>query len=46
LVLKLQGLIVKQKPTKELEIEIDEKIFDLYTLTKEEREIIGFIEIQ
>jgi len=28
------------------EIEIENMIFDLYNLTKEEREIIGFIEIQ
>jgi len=46
LVLKLQDLITKQKPTKEIELEIDEKIFDLYALTKEERKTIGFIEIQ
>ena len=46
LVLKLQDLIMKQMPTKELEIEIDEKIFDIYSLTKNERKIIGFIEIQ
>jgi hypothetical protein len=46
LLLKLQDLITKQKPTKELEIEIDEKIFDLYFLTKDERKTIGFIDIQ
>jgi hypothetical protein len=45
LILKLQDLIAQQKPTKDLEIEIDEKIFDLYALTKEEKEVIGFIEI-
>lgn len=46
LVLKLQDLVAKQKPTKELELEIDEKIFDLYSMTKKERETIGSIEIQ
>ncbi|MHA3046254.1 TaqI-like C-terminal specificity domain-containing protein [Riemerella anatipestifer] len=46
LVLKLQDLIVKQKQTKEIELEIDNKIFDLYSLNQEERNIIGFIEIQ
>lgn len=46
LVLKLQDFIAKGKPTKELEVEIDEMIFDLYALTKDERKIIGFIEIQ
>ena len=46
LVLKLQDLTTEQKPKKDLEIEIDEKIFDLYSLTKEERITIGFIEIQ
>jgi len=42
----LQDLVAKRKSTKDLEIEIDEKIFDLYSLTKEERKTIGFIEIQ
>ena len=32
--------------TKNLEMEIDNMIFDLYQLTEEERKIIGFIEIQ
>ena len=31
---------------KNIAIRIDQKIFDLYELTKEEREVIGFIEIQ
>ena len=31
---------------KNIAIRIDQKIFDLYGLTKEEREVIGFIEIQ
>jgi hypothetical protein len=44
-VLKLQDLIAKGKPTEELEVKIDEMIFDLYALTKEERKTIGFIEI-
>lgn len=46
LVLKLQDLVMKQKSIKEIELEIDEKIFDLYSLTKEERKTIGFVEIQ
>ena len=46
LVLKLQDLVAEQKPTREIEIKVDELIFDLYSLTIEEREIIGFIEIQ
>ena len=45
-VLKLQKLIVAGYSTKDLEIEIDNKIFSLYSLTKEEQEIIGFIEIK
>jgi hypothetical protein len=34
------------KNTKTQEIEIDNMIFDLYQLTIEERDTIGFIEIQ
>lgn len=45
IVIKLQDLILKQSQTKEVEVEIDRMIYDLYSLTKEEREIIGFIEI-
>ena len=37
---------IQQSYTKLKAIAIDEIIFDLYNLTKEEREIIGFIEIQ
>jgi hypothetical protein len=37
---------IQQSYTKSKAIAIDEIIFDLYKLTKEEREIIGFIEIQ
>ncbi len=33
-------------PTKSIELEVDEAIFDLYSLTLEERKVIGFIEIQ
>lgn len=46
MVLRLQELVAMRKPTKDLELEIDERIFDLYSLTKDERQIIGFIEIQ
>lgn len=45
LVLKIQDFVAKQKITTELEIEVDEMIFDLYSLTKEERKTIGFVEI-
>lgn len=46
LILKLQDFIFAQKPTKEIELEIDNKVFDLYSLNQEERNIIGCIEIQ
>ena len=45
LVLKLQKLVNEKKSTKESMKEIDQKIFDLYSLTKTERQEIGFIEI-
>ena len=45
LVIKLQDSIANKKPTTELEMKIDEMIFDLYALTKEERKTIGFVEI-
>lgn len=45
LVFELQNLYMKKMPTKDLEIEIDRKIFDLYSLTSEERKDIGYIEI-
>ena len=45
IVLKIQDLFEKGKPTTELEIKIDEMIFNLYALTKEEIETIGFVEI-
>ena len=37
---------MQTKWDKNIAIRIDQKIFDLYGLTKEEREVIGFIEIQ
>lgn len=46
LVFELQNLIRKKLPTKNLEMEIDNNILDLYGLTDEEKKIIGFIEIQ
>ena len=46
LVIEMQDLIIKQKTTQELELEIDRKIFDLYSLTEAEKQAIGFIEIQ
>jgi len=45
LVLQIQELTTKGLPTKELELKIDHKIFNLYNLTDEERQKIGFIEI-
>lgn len=45
-VVQIQDSIKKQLQTDELGVKIDEMIFDLYSLTPEEREIIGFIEIQ
>ena len=43
-----RGLVteIQLKPSKDLAIEIDRKIFGLYGLTEEERQEIGFIEIQ
>ena len=44
-VIKIQKWKNEQKATIELEKEIDGLIFDLYNLSKDERETIGFIEI-
>ena len=46
LILKLQSFKRKQLPCQSIELEIDEKIFNLYNLTPEEKKLIGFIEIQ
>ena len=46
LVFELQNLIANKSQTKNLEMEIDNKIFDLYGLTDIEKKIIGFIEVQ
>jgi len=46
LVLKVQELKNKQLPTREIEIKIDKKIFELYSLTEEEKNTIGYVEIQ
>ncbi len=43
---EVQALKNKDINTKNLEIEIDNLIFDLYNLTEYEKNIIGFIEIQ
>ena len=45
-ILEIQNLKVKNINAKDYEIEIDNLIFDLYNLTEDERETIGFIEIQ
>jgi hypothetical protein len=42
----LQQLKQNSLPTESIEIELDKIIFDLYGLTTEEKEAIGFIEIQ
>ncbi|MRX46404.1 Eco57I restriction-modification methylase domain-containing protein [Pedobacter puniceum] len=46
LINQLQDSINNSQVTQLLEIQIDNKIFDLYCLNNEEREIIGFIEIE
>jgi hypothetical protein len=46
LILKIQDLAQRKMSIKNIEIEIDKLIFDLYSLTLEERKEVGFIEIQ
>lgn len=46
LVLTVQDLKNKQLPTRKIEIEIDKLIFELYSLTEDEKNVIGFVEIQ
>lgn len=46
MVTKVQSLKSQQLPTLNVEKEIDEILFDLYNLTTDEKEVIGFIEIQ
>jgi hypothetical protein len=45
-IIQIQNLKQEFLPTRDIEIELDNIIFDLYQLTQEEREMIGFIEIQ
>jgi hypothetical protein len=45
-IIQIQDLKQESLPTKDIEIELDNMIFDLYQLTTEERDTIGFIEIQ
>jgi hypothetical protein len=45
-ILKIQELKTQSIKTMDKEIEVDNMIFDLYQLDVEERNIIGFIEIQ
>lgn len=45
-VIELQQKKLTKQATKDLEISIDNMIFDLYQLTLEERNSIGYIEIQ
>ena len=44
---KLSTLVhdIQKEYTKEKAIHIDEQLFDLYNLNKEERNVIGFVEI-
>lgn len=37
---------IQKEYTKEKAIRIDERLFDLYNLSQEEREVIGFVEIK
>ena len=46
LVIHLQQNSINGLSTKEIEVKIDEKIFELYFLSEEEQKIIGFIQIQ
>ena len=46
LVLEIQKLSKCNKSTKQIEVLIDEMIFDLYDLSTDERETIGFIDLQ
>ncbi|MEK6510648.1 TaqI-like C-terminal specificity domain-containing protein [Myroides odoratimimus] len=46
LILNIQSLKTENKKTKNIEIQVDNIIFDLYDVTVEERTEIGFIEIQ
>jgi len=46
IVTEIQTLRTQKDDTRLLEVEIDNLIFDLYQLTPEEKELIGFIEIQ
>jgi hypothetical protein len=46
LVIELQNRMNKKLPTKTIELELDEKIFNIYQLTSEEKNTIGFIEIR
>lgn len=45
-VFEKQLLDIQEEYTKSKAIEIDTMIFDLYNLSKEERQIIGFVEIE
>ncbi|ALU26046.1 DUF7149 domain-containing protein [Myroides odoratimimus] len=46
LVSEVQELKSNQLCTTEIELEIDRRIFELYSLSEEEKDIIGFIEIK
>lgn len=46
LVTQVQLNSANELSTKEIEVEIDNKIFEMYSLSEEEQKIIGFIEIQ
>jgi hypothetical protein len=44
-IMNCQALKIQNIDTKDIEIEVDNMIFDLYGLSPEERKTIGFIEI-
>lgn len=45
IVIQVQELKQQNKSSKQLEVEVDEMIFEIYDLTREERQVIGFVEI-
>ena len=46
LVEEIQKLKMYQQSTEKIEIEIDQKIFELYSLSEDEKKEVGFIEIE
>nr|WP_315184456.1 Eco57I restriction-modification methylase domain-containing protein [uncultured Flavobacterium sp.] len=46
LIEEIQKLIMNQQSIQKIEIEIDQKIFELYSLSEDEKNEVGFIEIE